>query len=224
MKKIKYFSLTLMLLLFTACNSEKELKKEEPSVVAIPTDVNKTDQNITVALPVVTQTYLETVANQYLNELKVFNIDAIVEMTYPALFTVINPTHFREYISIMTNSKDILVESYDTKIQHIDEITTFNNGTQFSQAQYISTAKIIFLNPNLYNTEKSINYLYDVLIHKYGQENIHINLNERSVRISKPEKLLMIKEEGQEWKFLGDNKEYRRLYPQILPAEILNII
>jgi len=220
MKKLTYLTLTTTLLLFTACNSEKTLKKDEN----LSNEVNQTVSENVVVTEVVTQTYLESIANQYLNELKIFNTDAIIEMTYPTLFNVINPTHFRDYISVMTTSKDIMVESYDTSIQHIDEITTFSNGTQFSQAEYTSIAKIVFINPNLYNTEKSMNYLYDVLIHKYGRENINININERSVQITKAEKLLMIKEQNQEWKFLGDNKEYRRLYPQILPPEILNLI
>ena len=201
MKKLTYLTLTTTLLLFTACNSEKTLKKDEN----LSNDVNQTVSENVVVTEVVTQTYLESIANQYLNELKIFNTDAIIEMTYPTLFNVINPTHFRDYISVMTTSKDIMVESYDTSIQHIDEITTFSNGTQFSQAEYTSIAKIVFINPNLYNTEKSMNYLYDVLIHKYGRENINININERSVQITKAEKLLMIKEQNQEWKFLGDN-------------------
>ena len=220
MKKLTYLTLTATLLLLTACNSEKSLKKDEN----LSNEGNQTVSENIVNTNGITQTYLESLANQYLNELKIFNTDAIIEMTYPKLFNVINPTHFRDYISVMTTSKDIMVESYDTSIQHIDEITTFSNGTQFSQVNYTSIAKILFINPNLYNTEKSMNYLYDVLIHKYGRENINININERSVQITKAEKLLMIKEQNQEWKFLGDNKEYRRLYPQILPPEILNMI
>ncbi len=158
----------------------------------------------------------------YLKDIETFNVDSIVEKTYPKLFQVINKQRFREYISTMMNSKDIMVEHYDTNITHLSKVKAFSNGTQFCQVDYSSNAKISLLNNNLYKSEESMNYLYDVLIHKYGRENILFNVKERSITIKRKEKLIVIKEKDEPWKFIGDNLNYRRVYDKILPREILS--
>jgi hypothetical protein len=211
----KYITLTLIFLFLTACIGDKQIKKD---------DHNK---SISYAYLGTLSKDQEIVKNElitYLNVLKNFNTEAIVEKTYPELFNVIDGRHFREYISVMSNSKDIMVEHYETNITKISKVTTFSNDTKFAKVQYSSDTKIIFLNPNLYNTETSINFLYDVLIHKYGKDNIEINVKKRSLRITKEEKMLVIKRDENGWKFIGDNAEYRRLFPTILPREILNIL
>ncbi len=167
----------------------------------------------------------EVVKNEliaYLNDLESFNVDAIVNKTYPKLFNVINEQHFREYISTMMNSKDIVVQKYDTNITKIGKVKAFSNGTQFCQVDYDSDAKILLLNNNLYKTETSMNYLYDVLIHKYGKENIIFDVKKRTIEIKKGEKMILIKEKDEPWKFIGDNLNYRRIYSSILPPEVLS--
>lgn len=210
----KYLTYTLLCLILTACIADKNLDKNKKDTVSYAYLGSLTkDQNI-----------VKDELINYLGLLKNFNTEAIVEKTYPKLFNMIDKIHFREYINIMSNSKDIMVEHYETNITKIGKVTTFSNDTKFSKVEYSSDTKIVFLNPNLYNTENSINFLYDVLIHKYGKENIKINVKKRSLKIKKEEHLLIIKEKGNDWKFIGDNREYRRLYPSILPSEILNIL
>ncbi len=47
----------------------------------------------------------------------------------------------------------------------------------------------------------------------------------RTIMIKRREKLLAIKDKDSDsWKFLGDNSEYRKLYPEILPKEMLELI
>ena len=70
----------------------------------------------------------------------------------------------------------------------------------------------------------SVRVLNDVLSSKYGKENITVEPKNRTIIIGKEEKLLAIKENEKEWKFIGDNQEYRRLYPRILPLDILSKI
>ena len=167
----------------------------------------------------------EVVKNElivYLQELESFNIDEIVRKTYPKLFNVINEQHFRQYLSTMMNSKDIILESYNTHITKIDRVKAFSNGTQFCQVDYNSDAKISLLNENLYKTESSINHLYDVLSHKYGKKNIIFDVQNRTIEIKREEKMIMIKEKDRPWKFIGDNLGYRRIYANILPPEVLS--
>jgi len=208
MKHFKYLTLALLVVTLSACIGDKKINKDNSISYAYLGTLTKNQ---------------EIVKNEliaYLNNLKTFNTEAIISKTYPKLFTVIDATHFKQYISVMSNSKDIMVDHYNTHITKIGSVVTFPDGTKFAQVQYDSDTKIIFLNPNLYNTETSINFLYDVLIHKYGKENIEINLKERSLSVKKEEKMLVIQEKNG-WKFIGDNKEYRQIYPSILPTEIL---
>ena len=169
-----------------------------------------------------TQEVIKNELIAYLKELESFNVDEIVNKTYPKLFNVINEQHFREYISTMMNSKDIVVQKYDTNITKIGKVKAFSNGTQFCQVDYDSDAKILLLNNNLYKTETSMNYLYDVLIHKYGRENITFDIKKRTIEIKREEKMLLIKEQDEPWKFIGDNLNYRRIYSNILPPEVLS--
>ena len=218
MQAIKYLLLTLTFISFIACNSTKEPKKEEVK------ENNTTTIESSLGILTSKQKIVKTELDAYLKDLSTFNTDSIVDKTYPKLFHVIDLDLFRQYIASMMNSTDIEMQSYETNITKLSKVTSFSNGTEFAQAQYTSKIQIHFLNTNIYNTEEKINFLYDALIHKYGEDNIHINTQERILKIKKEEKLLIIKEKDTEWKFLGDNPEYRQLYPSFLPHEILKII
>ncbi len=217
MHYIKYFFLLFILIYFTACNTTTPPKKEEPK-----------EDNVTKISPLgelsPEQKVVKQALDDYLTQLSTFNTDAIVDMTYPKLFQVIDLDLFRQYIASMMNSTKIEMLSYDTNITKLSKVTTFSNETKFAQAEYTSILKIHFLSEELYNTDEKINFLYDALIHKYGTENIQINKEERTLQITKQDKLLIIKEKDTEWKFLGDNIKYRTLYPDFLPTEILNML
>ena len=218
MHPIKYLLLALTLFSLLACNNTKMPKKKE--------EVKDKNTTIVSNLGVLSekQKLVKKELDIYLNALSTFNTDAIVDLTYPKLFDVIDLDLFRQYISSMVNSTDIEMQSYETNITKLSPVTTFSNATEFAQAEYISKATIHFLNNELYNSEEKINFLYDALIHKYGEANIEINLEKRTLKITKSEKLLIIKEKDTEWKFLGDNSKYRRLYPNFVAQEILERI
>ena len=226
---IKYILFTFTLISLVACNSTKEPKKVEE----VKEEIKETNTtvNITTTLPTSTlgalslkQVHVKQALDLYLNDLATFNTDSIVDKTYPKLFQVIDLDLFRQYIASMMNSTDIAMTSYESNITELSKVTTFSNETEFAQAKYTSTVNMQFLNDALYNNEEKINFLYDALIHKYGKENIHIDVEARTLRIKKSEKLLIIKEKDSEWKFLGDNTKYRQLYPSFLPYEILEIL
>jgi dihydroxyacetone kinase-like predicted kinase len=217
MNFLRYFTLLSLLFFSTACVGDKKPKKMEnnnssshPYAYLEPLD--KEQKNLLQELI------------DYITALKIFDTDTIVEKTYPNLFSYIDQTHFRKYISTMMNSKDIVVKEYDAHINKISKVVTFTDKTQLAKVAYTSTTKILLLNDKLYNTERSMNFLYDVLIHKYGKENIEIDVKKRTLSIKKREYLLMINDKGEGWKFLGNNAEYQNLYPSILPIEINNYL
>ena len=216
MKYLKYVVLTIILLGSFACHSTKKTQTKEVQEKAITYDhLGKLSDN---------QQIVKKELDAYLKELSSFNTDAIVDMTYPRLFSVIDLDLFRQYIASMMNSTDIEMTSYESNVTKISKVTTFSNETQFAQIDYTSTINIRFLNHKLYDNTEKINFLYDVFIHKYGKENITIDIKERTLQIKKAEKLLVIKEKDSKWKFLGDNSKYRQLYPAFLPLEILKIV
>jgi hypothetical protein len=213
---LRYFILLSLLLFSTACVADKKPKKMENNSTTNPyaylEPLDKEQKNLLQELI------------DYTTALKLFDTDTIIEKTYSNLFNYIDQTHFREYISTMMNSKDIVVKEYDAHINKISKVVTFTDKTQLAKVTYTSTTKIVLLNDKLYNTERSMNFLYDVLIHKYGQKNIQIDLKKRAISIKKREYLLMINDKGEGWKFLGNNAEYQKLYPSILPVEINNYL
>ena len=213
MKLLKYILSLFVLLTISACISNNTPKPK------------KRDNNNSYAYLGKLTPSQEIVKNEliaYLNDLENFNVNEIVNKTYPKLFNVINKQHFREYISTMMNSKDIVVQKFDTNITKIGKVKAFSNGTQFCQVDYDSDAKILLLNNNLYKTETSMNYLYDVLIHKYGIENIIFDVKKRTIEIKQGEKIIVIKEKDKPWKFIGDNLKYRQIYSSVLPPEVLS--
>ncbi len=208
--------LTLALLLFTACIGDKEPKKE------VTQELNTTQEN-NVSTLTLEQVQLKSALENYLAQLKSLNADNIISMTYPKLFIPINQSMFRDYLNTMLISSDVQVNSFDSVITEINTIKPFSEGA-FAQVDYNSTITISFINPKLYNTQRKLLILDKILSNKYGRENIRVDSIGRTITIKKEEKLLAIKESSQTWKFLGDNPEYRRLYPRILPVEILNNI
>ncbi len=215
MPLIKFILPLFILVVLSACAGNKKVSPKKK-------DINTSTSYTYLGTLSPAQEIVKKELIDYLKDIEAFNVESIVEKTYPKLFQVINEQHFREYISTMMNSKDIMIEHYDTNITHLSKVKTFSNGTQFCQVDYSSNAKLSLLNNNLYKSEESMNYLYDVLIHKYGKKNILFDIKERSISIKREEKLIVIKEQDEPWKFIGDNLNYRRVYADILPREILS--
>jgi hypothetical protein len=238
MKSLKYYLLPLLLLIFfTACNSTKELKKEETNSTVECIEENlttsetkrtnnktKTTKSRGCKIDINHKNSLEQALKHYLEALQNFDTDAIVNMTYPRLFSVINRELFQQYLSTMINSNDIQITSYTTTPPQRSSIRRFSNGTEFAQIGYNSTISLQFLNPNLYASREQMSYLYDVEINKFGEGNVVIDLDNRVLRVTKPERLLAIKEQGGEWKFIGDDARYRKFFPRFMPPEILQNI
>jgi len=214
----KFFLLILFLLILNACNSTKSTK--ESSIE------NNTPNNIEVVTSnLLTQEDIEIkkVTQQYLNALKTFNINNIMAFTYPKLFTVTSKYLYKGSIYTMINSSNIKINSFNTIISSIKKVQPFSNG-RFTTINYTSIINIKFLNPNLYNNELSLNTLQSILSKKYGQSNIYVDKIKRTIKIIKEEKLLAIKENNTNWKFVGDNTAYRVLYPHFIPNDILGKI
>ena len=233
---LKNALLLFLLISFTACNSTKEITKEETNSSLKNTKIPKATQNpkttqtqkstqniksIKSKIYIKKKTLFQKKLALYLEALQTFNTDVIVNMTYPRLFSVIDPKLFGQYMNSMINSTDIQMISYTTTPSKVSPIRRFSNGTEFAQINYQSTISLQFLNPNLYSSREQMNYLYDVSIHKFGVENVSIDINKRILKVTKPERLLAIKEQNSQWKFLGDDVRYRKYFPRFMPPEIL---
>jgi hypothetical protein len=230
MKKILIIA---YIIIFTGCfdnqklEGDKEVKKVEKIKKNEPKkiDVNKSIVTEVVASTEYTEKQLEVKESFkfYLNQLETLDTEGIISMTYPKLFVPINRTLFKQYVDSLLTSEQISVESFDTNITSIDFVQSYDKG-EFVHLKYYYNIKLSFINPDLYNNELSIRILDNTLSRKYGKENISIEPELRTITIRKEEKLLGIKENNEDWKFIGDNQEYRRLYPQILPSDILSQI
>jgi hypothetical protein len=205
----------------TACTSTKNPQKEQEEKVP-PKEPTK-EESTSATLLNKEQIELKNSLELYLGQLKSLNTENIVAMTYPKLFTVTSEYLYRGSLYTMANSSNLNITSFNTNISKIGKVQPFSNGS-FSDIAYTSIIKIQFINPELYNTELSLNTLHSVLAKKYGQKNIYVDKKKRAIHITKHEKMLAIKERGIDWKFLGDNPAYRELYPHFLPNDILDRI
>jgi len=210
---MKHLILFVSLFIFSACLGDKDPSLKDDSTI-LETQVSASTTQ---------KQELKNHFDLYLNQLKSLNADAIISMTYPKLFIPINRSMFREFINTMVNSPDLEISSFQTNITHIGEVNSFSNG-YFTNLEYTSIITLNFINPTLYSSEKQMRFLYDIMQHKYGSNNISVNTLNRTITIIKNEKMLAIQEGMDSWKFIGDNAEYRRLYPKILPYEILGSI
>lgn len=215
------------ILLFTGCldnlkfgdKTEEKKSKEEPKKV----ESNKSIEVVETSNYTEKQLEVKTYFELYLSQLESLDTEGIISMTYPKLFLPINKALFTQYVNTLLTSTHISVESFETNITDIGFVQSYSQG-EFVHLRYISSIRLVFINPELYNNELSVRVLNDVLSSKYGSENITVEPENRTIVIRKEEKLLGIKENEEEWKFLGDNQEYRRLYPRILPMDILSQI
>ena len=222
---MKKLLLIASLLLFTGCldnlkfwgDKTEKIEKTENNTTK---KVKKKSQDANLTKK---QLEVKTYFKLYLQQLEALDTEGIISMTYPKLFIPINKALFKQYVNSLLTSTHISVESFDTNITYIDSVQSYSLG-EFVHLRYDSHIKLAFINPELYNNELSLRVLKDVLNSKYGKENIIIEPENRIIIISKEEELLGIKENNDEWKFIGDNDEYRRLYPRILPLDILSRI
>lgn len=215
---IKFF-LFPIILFFTGCFGEKPIKeepikeepiKEVPKKEIYPIELNEKQKKLYKSL------------QHYLNQLKSLNADNIISMTYPKFFIAFSQRVYKNQILTMTNSSNIEIRDFSAKITQIGKVDTFSEG-KFAKVGYTSTIKVHLKNNRLYDTQLSINTLYSILVRKYGRENIHVDTKTRVVSIVKNEKLLAIKENSSEWKFVGYNATYRELYyPSFLPYDLLD--
>jgi hypothetical protein len=190
----------------------KEPTKEVPKKEVYPMELDEEQKKLYKALEL------------YLQQLKSLNANNIISMTYPKFFIVFSKSLYKNQILTMTKSSNIEIQDFSAKITKIDKIKKFSEG-EFAQVGYTSTVKVHLKNGRLYDTELSINTLFSILVRKYGRENIHVDTKTRVVTIKKQEKMLGIKENHTNWKFIGDNQTYReRYYPSFLPYDILDKI
>jgi hypothetical protein len=209
----------------TACTSTKnppEVQEEKVPPKVLPIEPTK-EESTSATLLNKEQIELKNSLELYLGQLKSLNTENIVAMTYPKLFTATSEYLYRGSLYTMINSSNLNITSFNTDISKIGKVQSFSNGS-FSNIAYTSIIKIQFINPELYTTELSLNTLHSILAKKYGQKNIYVDKEKRSIHITKYEKMLAIKERGIDWKFLGDNPAYRELYPHFLPNDILDRI
>jgi len=226
---LKFLYTTLIVLIFIGCFDSKTTPKKETNTTK-ERNITKKEENITTSysyeIEEITPQQLELKSDfeTYLEHLKTLNTDGIVEMTYPGLFKPINKNLFIKFINTLLDSPEIAIENFDANITNIGEIIDYEDG-KFANLEYIYAIDLTFVDPKLYKDELSMRVLKSVLENKYGKENIRVDKNSRSVMIKKREKLLAIKDKNStSWKFLGDNSEYRRLYPEILPPKLLELL
>ena len=210
--------LILSMFLMSACTSSKSPKEEK-----IPEKEPTKEENTSVRVLNPKQIELKNSLKLYLSQLESLNTENIIAMTYPKLFTVTSKYLYRGSLYTMANSSHINITSFNTNISKIGKIQPFSDGS-FTNIAYKSIINLEFVNPNLYNTELSLNTLHSILAKKYGQNNIYVDKERRTIKITKNEKMLAIKENRNRWKFLGDNPAYRDLYPHFLPNDILDKI
>ena len=216
------------LLFFIGCFGDTPQKKEEPKkeepIKKEPITEEIPNKEVYPIELNEKQKQVYKVLELYLNQLKSLNVEGIISMTYPQFFTTFSKNIYRNQLLTMTNSSNIDILYFSANITKIDKINRFSKG-EFTKVAYTSTIKIYLKNNRLYNTELSLNTLYSILARKYGQKNIHVDTQTRVVTIIKYEKMLAIKENPNDWKFVGDNPTYRDLYyPNFLPYDILNNI
>jgi len=212
-----------ILLLFAGCFSDKTPPKQEQTTEEVPKkDIPEPTPATIVDNEKKTELY--KALELYINQLESLSADNIISMTYPKFFTVFSKNVYRNQILTMTNSSNIDIVDFSAKITKVDNVNSFSEG-KFAKVGYTSTIKLYLKNNRLYDSKLSLNTLYSILARKYGQKNIHVDIQTRVVTIIKNEKLLAIKENSNGWKFVGDNPTYRELYyPRFLPYDILNQI
>jgi len=238
--------LVLLVLFFTGCFDKETPKKEDKNITK---ESNKTkpkpkDKNETIAIQKPIETYATVVPEAeeiqeepnnvnvdlkndfelYLENLKTLNTNGIIDMTYPGLFKPINKNLFIHFINAILDSPEISIENFDANITNIGDIVDYGKG-KFANLEYKSIIKLNFVKQDLYSDKLSLRALRSVLQNKYGKENIVVDKDTRSIIIKKDEKLLAIKDNNSSsWKFIGDNEEYRKLYPDALPRELLELL
>ncbi len=214
---MKPYVLIGVLFILSACNNSNLSKeKEEPKKETQSAPIQEVHYSAK-------QLELKTALEEYLKQLESLNTEGIIELTYPKLFVPINRELFIHYINTLLSSEEIQVDSFKTTLLSLGNVRTFNGG-EYAQIEYQREIKLSFINPELYSDELSVRVLQDVLARKYGKENIFIDAANRTITIKETEKLLAIKEGEMGWKFIGDNPSYRKLYPRIIPADILSEI
>ncbi len=210
-----YIPLLLTMLFFAGCifnkmPKEQEIVKEIPKKEVYPMELDRKQKEVYKVLQL------------YINQLKSLNANNIISMIYPKFFIVFSKNIYKNQILTMTNSSNIEILDFSAKITQIGKVKKFSEG-EFAKVGYTSTVKVHLKNNRLYDTELSLNTLYSILARKYGQKNIHVDTKTRVVTILKYEKMLSIKENPNDWKFVGDNPTYRKLYyPSFLPYDILD--
>jgi hypothetical protein len=215
---MKGLILLLITFFFISCKSSPTPPKEQRES---PLEEPQSQENETILSR--EELLLKSSFELYLYQLKSLNSNNIIAMTYPKFFTVFSQRTYGGFLYTMINSSNIDILSFDATINKIEPIQKFSKGT-FAKVSHNSIIKLYLKNPELYNTESSLNTLYSILAHKYGAQNIHVDTASRVVTIKRKEKMIAIKEGTSQWKFIGDNPTYRKLYSSFLPYDILDKI
>jgi len=214
--------LILIAFFFISCKSSPSPSKENTESLIEEPQTQEEEEEVGSLLSR-EELLLKNSLNLYLYQLKSLNSNNIIAMTYPKFFTVFSQRTYRGFLYTMINSSNIDIISFNASIDKIERIEKFSKG-KFAKVSHNSIIELYFKNPNLYNTESSLNTLYSILARKYGAQNIHVDTASRTVTIKRRERMIAIKEGTSQWKFIGDNPTYRSLYSSFLPYDILDKI
>lgn len=159
--------------------------------------------------------------NGMVNSIKTKNIDGALGYIYPKLFTVIPKQQMKQMMTMTYDNPFIETDIRNFKINAIQKPQLIDKE-YFSKADYAFSMKLKIDWKSIPNGEKMKTVITDGLYKKFGKASVKYDGRENSYLINAVMHACAISPNGNNWKLIIIEKEYKSQLSKVLPAKILN--
>ncbi|PZU79317.1 MAG: hypothetical protein DI529_17580 [Chryseobacterium sp.] len=149
------------------------------------------------------------------------DMDKAVEHIYPKYFNVVSKEQMKKILNLTYNNPAIKTTILDFKVLDVEKPEKINNEFfSFTNYRFKMNLKIDWTSfPNNQQIKAQIS---DGLYKKFGKENVIYSLKQDDYIINAKMKACAVSNNGNEWKFVIIDKNYKPELAKVLPEKILN--
>lgn len=165
---------------------------------------------------------IATDVNLFFNYTTTNQVDSLLEMLYPKLFTIAPKEQLKQQMKNMLDDKNLTIKMFDFKIKSISP-TFLYNTVKYALVKYNFRMTMQFggINESQKNN-LALQYSLPELQEKFGKSNVQLNDETQTISIYVNGLIYAINEPKKSWKFLEKKEEQKALLNYLLPQAVIN--
>lgn len=164
------------------------------------------------------QEEVKAVCNEYFKVVEEKDIEGTLNLMHPILFELAPREMIAQAMEDMAKDEVIQVELTDNEILKVSEVIE-QKGKKFVFVDYRFVMKMVMKDLD-FDDEEMMDEMKAMYDEMYGEENVKINEENKSIDIIATNEMFLI-EEGEGWKFLENKENMGTVIEKVIPKEVI---